>query len=151
MCHRVPSPFASRLAAELEEAHHLAPTLRSALAAACRSDPPVRSVGELAARAGCHRRTLNHHWSRGLPAGMALRLEDFLGWLLLVRASQLRARTGWTEVAGALGVHEHTLARLAKRLAGATLREAARSGPDGIARAMELRLAPMLARRERPP
>lgn len=43
-------------------------------------------------------------------------------------------------VAAALGVHEHTLARLAKRLAGATLRDVACSGPDALAAAMQERL-----------
>ncbi len=47
-----------RLAAEIELAAHLPQRLARALAVACRADPPVRSVNELARLAGCHRGTL---------------------------------------------------------------------------------------------
>jgi hypothetical protein len=59
----------------------------------------------------------------GAPNGAAaLRLEDVLDWVILLRALGVRQRgRAWREVAAELGVHEHTLARLARRLTGQSL------------------------------
>ena len=75
--------------------------------------------------AGCHRRTLWYHWRRALADGSTtLRLEDFLDWLLVLRAAGRKtSNRGWHYVAESLGVHEHTIARLAKNLAGLSLSE----------------------------
>jgi hypothetical protein len=114
-----------RVASALEQADRLAPRLRSALAFACRSEAPIRSEAELAKAAGCHRRTLWYHWRRALGGGsVSLRLEDFLDWLLVLRAAGRKtSNRGWHYVAESLGVHEHTIARLAKHLAGVSLSE----------------------------
>ena len=114
-----------RVASALEHAHRLAPRLRSALVFACCSDAPVRTEAELAQTAGCHRRTLWYHWQRALAGhSPSLRLEDFLDWLIVLRAAGRKTSDrGWRHVAEGLGVHEHTLARLAKHLVGVSLGE----------------------------
>lgn len=109
-------------AAELEAAAHLPAALRAALVHACRSEVPVRSVNQLAAAAGSDRRTLWYHWTRTVGPLAELRLQDFLHWVLLLRA--LATKTSgctWASAAGEVGVHPHTLSRFARRLTGRTL------------------------------
>lgn len=110
------------LAAPLEAAAHLPAALRAALGHACRSELPVRSVNQLAAAVGSDRRTLWYHWTRTLGPDGELRLQDFLHWVLLLRALARKTpdRT-WASVAGEVGVHGHTLRRFARHLAGRTL------------------------------
>ncbi|HXT18810.1 MAG TPA: hypothetical protein VN706_24510 [Gemmatimonadaceae bacterium] len=99
--------------------------LGHALSIACDEPRDAASIGMLATRVGCDRSTLWHQWRRIVPDD-GLRLEDFLGWLLLVRGTGLRAAgDSWPVVATELGVHHHTLARLARRLTDVTLREIA--------------------------
>jgi AraC-like DNA-binding protein/predicted nucleic acid-binding protein len=113
----------------LDRAERLPARLRGALRDACLSQHPPRSVCRLAATAGCHRSTLWLQWRQAVAeqAGEgrpALRLEDFLDWLLLLSAVERKApRLKWAEVAQDVGVHEHTMARLARRLTGLTLRD----------------------------
>jgi hypothetical protein len=53
-----------------------------------------------------------------------LALDEVLDWLLLFRAYLLRAAGHpWSDVAGVIGVHRHTLAHLVHRLAGVGLRD----------------------------
>ncbi len=112
-----------RVAADLDRAHHLPPRLRRALSHACTAPNPLRSVNSLAKAAACHRGTLWTQWSRAVPAG-TLRLEDFLDWVLLVNAAERKEPgVSWASVANQLQVHQHTLARVARRLTGQTLRE----------------------------
>ena len=114
----------SELAREVDAATMLPVQLRYALSLACRSDLPVLSVSELATRVNCRRTTLWYHWKRAMPSDRKARLEDFLGWLVLVRAIGLKDRGGpWTSVADGLGIQTRTLTRLARRLTGNTLRE----------------------------
>jgi transposase-like protein len=123
--------FLRCLAVPFEEAEHLPPTLRGALAYACRSEVPVASVKQLAAAMGCDRRTLWHQWSRGVDGQSTLRLQDFLHWLLLVRAVGMKVPgQSWAQVAEELGVHPHTLGRLARQLTGRTLRETCEKGDE---------------------
>jgi hypothetical protein len=113
-----------RLARRLEGATHLAPALTKALVHAFRSERPVATVEELAAATRCDRRTLWYHWYRTFDSRPPVRLEDFLDWLVLIRASAEHALgRSWPVVAVELGVHEHTLARMATRLVGVSLRE----------------------------
>lgn len=112
-----------RLAAAFESAGHLPRPFRQLLACACR-DESRRSVADLACALGCDRRTLWRHWHEAGQAVAALRLEDFLHWLLLLDAAGRKVPSrGWSAIAAELDVHEHTLARLAKRLGGVTLHE----------------------------
>lgn len=120
-CSRTPNPVHC-LALVFESAEHLPRGLREALAHACRSEQPVRSVNELATAAGRNRRTLWHQWNRTLGGTPGLRLQDFLHWLLLLRA--LAAKTperSWASVAEALKLSPQTLWRYARDLTGRTL------------------------------
>jgi AraC-like DNA-binding protein len=120
------------LTAAFESAHRLPPRLRSALRDACTSSRPPRSLSRLAANAGCHRSTLWVEWRQAVGDRNAcpdLRLEDLLDWLILISAVHRKAPgVKWTAVAHDMGVHEHTLARQARRLTGLTLREVERVG-----------------------
>ena len=119
-----------RVAEELEAAEHLPPRLRRALSHACTAPHPLRSVNSLAKAVGCHRGTLWTQWSRAVPAG-TLRLEDFLDWVLLITAAERKEPgVSWSAVADQIQVHQHTLARVARRLTGRTLREAEHGGTD---------------------
>ena len=117
-------PSLTDLAGEMEAAAHVPIRLRDALSVACRSEVPVRSVGELAHLANCRRGTLWYQWKRIMRGDDDPRLEDFLGWLLVVRAIGLKDHSAaWTDVADGIGVHGRTLGRLARRLTGRTLKE----------------------------
>jgi len=104
------------------EAKHLLTTLREALAYACRSERPVHSINELAAAVNRNRRSLWHQWTQAVGSSPPLRLQDFLHWILLLRALGRKSpeRT-WAAVAEDLGLHAHTLWRYAKDLTGRTL------------------------------
>jgi hypothetical protein len=137
-----------RFAREFEAADWIPDLLRHALAAACRSPAPTYTVPQLAAHVGRDRRTVWRLWQRTFGPVPPLRLQDFVHWLLLIRAASLRS-TGhrWTGVAADLGVHEHTIARLARGLAGMSLREVAAGGPAELTRRFEKRVvAPLLGR-----
>lgn len=111
-----------KLAQRLKTVRHVPYDLRRALVLACELPRPLRSVGELARTVGCDRRTLARQW-RCATGGRGPHLKDFLGWLLLAAARHDRGfGKSWLEVAEGLGVHEHTLRRLALRLVGVSLR-----------------------------
>jgi hypothetical protein len=111
------------LATTIEQTGSLPRCLRTGLASAFRSDPPVRSVSLLAAELGCDRRTLWRQWHQTVGASSGLRMEDVLTWLILLRALGRKLPSkGWSTIASELGVHETTLSRAAKRLLGQTLR-----------------------------
>jgi transposase-like protein len=121
VCRSDPNP-AHCLALALEEAEHLPSKLRKSLAGACRSKRPIYSVNQLAAAAGCDRRTLWKQWIQVVGSSSELRLQDFLHWLLLLRAVGRKvSERSWESIAGDLNVHPHTLARWAKQLTGRTL------------------------------
>lgn len=112
------------LAAEIRRSEHLPARLRQALALACDSERPICTVGKLATMAGCDRRTLWNQWRNTVGREAPVRLEDFLHWQLLLRAMTIKEPAmAWADVADRLGVHPHTVARLARQLAGRTLRE----------------------------
>lgn len=123
VCRSAPNPVHC-LAVALEEAEHLPATLRKALAHVCRSERPIYSVQALAAAMGFNRRMLSEQWTKAAGSSASLRLQDFLHWLLLLRAIGRKVpERSWESVANDLNVHPHTLGRWAKRLAGRTLRE----------------------------
>jgi AraC-like DNA-binding protein len=115
------------LAAAVAGAAHLPRTLREALLHACTAARPVYSVAELAARVHCDRTTLCMQWRKAVGRSPPVRLVDFLAMILLVHATQLRLRGHKTpEIALELGVHEHTLRRLTRRLSGDAVRPSPR-------------------------
>lgn len=110
------------LAARFRSAEGLSPSLRQAFTLVCASERPILSVKQLAGRIGCSRATLARTWR---AAGMqdTLRLQDVLHWVLLLRAlTRRRANRSWAVVAAQMGVHPHTLGRLATQLTGQSLR-----------------------------
>ena len=118
---------AATLAPSLRRAQHLPARLREALALACDEARNIRTVEKLATAAGCDRRTLWTHWKHTVGAG--LRLQDFLHWLLLLRATHRKtAARAWADVADEIGIHPHTLGRLARQLTGSSLRDLAARG-----------------------
>lgn len=107
------------LSAMLAGAQHLPRSLRAALMQACLTPHPVYSVSDLAASVHCDRTTLCLQWRKAAGSGTCLRLVDFLALVLLLHASRRKqAGRRTAEVACELGVHEHTLRRLVKRLVG---------------------------------
>jgi hypothetical protein len=127
-----------RIAARLVDMRGLTPTVRAALERACIGELPSTTVRALAQAMRVDRRTLWRGWRASTRAAAppasadeqpALRLEDVLDWVLLLRALGVRQRgRAWRDVAAELGVHEHTLARLARRLTGRSLASLADGG-----------------------
>jgi hypothetical protein len=128
----------TRLAIGLEEAAHLPPRLRRVLSQACRLQQPPNSVTELARLNALSRATLWREWRRaGAPPN--LRPQDFLGWLMLLRALACRSpANSWSRVAVGVGVHPHTLGNLCQRLTSAPLRQLAEE-PQRLATAPRCR------------
>jgi AraC-like DNA-binding protein len=135
----VPSPsLPPGLATSLRQAPHLPPRLREALALACDERRGIRTVERLASVAGCDRRTLWTHWKGAMGPDAELRLQDFIHWLLLLRATHRKAPgLAWAEVADEVGIHPHTLSRLARQLTGCSLRDLAAAGHASLARRFE--------------
>ena len=123
-------------ASTVEQCDHLPPKLREALALVCRSWPPMRSVAQLARAVHRDRSTLWEHWTAVVGRGDDHpRLEDFLGWAILLRAAALKAPgITWQAVGEALSVHEQRIGRTARRLAGVSLRELESLGRSAILR-----------------
>jgi AraC-like DNA-binding protein len=117
-----------------EEAGQLPPKLREALALACRADPPIRSVNQLALITGCDRRRLWEQWSASLEASFSMRLQDFLHWLVLIRALGRKAPgRSWERVAAEVGVSHRTLRRMAQQLTARTLQQLEQQSPGAAA------------------
>jgi len=113
------------LAMTLSRAEGLPVKLREALVYACRTTLPVCSVAVLAKSVERHRTTLGRMWHDAV-GDERLRLEDFLAWVLLLRAVGRRPRgMSWAAVASEFNVHEQTLRGTARRLVGRPLDELA--------------------------
>jgi hypothetical protein len=133
------------LSLALSGSAHLPARLRDALVIACDDRRSIRTVARLASAAGCDRRTLWTHWKQSVGARSRLRLQDFLHWLLLLRAARFkRDDDAWADVAVEIGVHPHTLGRLARQLTGRTLRDLSEVGPAVLARRFEAEVVPQL-------
>lgn len=116
--------FVRCMAVPFETAEHLPTTLRNALAHACRSERPAGSIKQLSTAVGSNRSTLWFQWNQAVDS--SLRLQDFLHWLLLLRAvGRKTPGQSWAAIAEQVGVSSHSLARFAKQLAGMTLQEVA--------------------------
>jgi hypothetical protein len=132
-----------RIADELRRTAALHPRVRAALALAFGGAIPFTSVEALAAAVRCDRRTLWHAWAGDPAARPAMRLEDLVGWSLLIRAVSLRSGgRGWSSIAAELGVSHRRLLRLAERLAGVSLSAAAVLGADQLYRRFRDRMPP---------
>lgn len=140
--------YLQQVAKVIDGTRQLPQRLRSALAHACRNDVPVGSVNDLAAAVECDRSTLSRQWQKGRGAGVQLRLEDFLGWLMILRAVGRRSPgRKWSAIADELGMQERTLARVARRLLRSGLRELDVNGyADVAARFEEGALRPVVGR-----
>ena len=116
----------------LEVADALPRRLREALAHLFRSPNVIVTIAALGAAVGCDRRTLWRLWS-GSMGSSELRLQDIIDWNLLLRAIFLRAQaSSWVGIAEQLGVHEHTLSRMSKRLTGLDLRGLGTLPPESV-------------------
>jgi len=133
------------LPASFRGARHLPPRLREALALACDGGRAIRTVEKLAAAAGCDRRTLWIHWKQSVGRHSELRLEDFLHWVLLLRAAQRKTDSRpWAAVAEELGIHPHTLGRLVRQLTGSSLRELSTRAEVTLPQVFETRVLPLV-------
>ncbi|MFL5538977.1 MAG: helix-turn-helix transcriptional regulator [Longimicrobiaceae bacterium] len=142
----VPSPaLPPGTATALRQAMHLPPRLREALALACDERRGIRTVERLASAAGCDRRTLWTHWKAAV--GSELRLQDFVHWLLLLRATHRKhGELAWADVADEIGIHPHTLSRLARQLTGCSLRDLAADGHAELVRRFEAEVLALVLR-----
>lgn len=105
-------------------ASRLPGTLCEALEFACRSEAPVKSVTMLARLTGHSRSTIGRQWRQVVGVGANGRLEHFLGWLLVLRAVEKKqAGRSWERAADELGLYRSSLARVARRITGCTLRD----------------------------
>lgn len=142
-CSREPN-YVYCLALLVEEAENLPVLLREALAHACRSERPIHSVNALAASVNLNRRSLWHQWNRSVHASGGVRLQDFLHWLLLLRAlGRKTPERSWAAVAEGLEISPQTLWRYARDLTGRTLPALARA-EDEIVRLFRERLVALL-------
>lgn len=108
----------------IRDNRELSPRLREALLHALRAEHHAFSVATLARAVRCDRRTLWHAWRRAVVEGP--RLEDFLHWLILLRAAELKESARcWRDVAHTLGIDNRTLGRHAARLLGMRLSDLA--------------------------
>lgn len=125
----------SHIADDIQGMACLQPRVRAALALACGAAIPFTSVGALAEAARCDRRTLWRAWAIRPPTRTALRLEDLVGWILLIRAASMKSSgRGWSAIASEFNVSQRRLLRLSERLAGLSLSRLAVLGPDHLYR-----------------
>ena len=121
------------IAATIQGGQHLPKRLRHALTHLFQVPNAIATVDELATAVGCDRRTLWRLWRSSVASDETVRLQDVLDWNVLLHAAIMRMQsTSWVGIASKLNIHEHTLARSAKRLAGMTLRDVAAVGADGL-------------------
>ena len=143
--HRSLSPR-MHLADEIRRAENIPSNLRDAIEHACRSERLVESIAELAKAAHCGRSTLGRQWRRTVGTGRGNRLEDFLDWVLLLRAVEKRkSERSWEHVADELGLYGSALSRLARRTCGCTLRELTAGGEALALKRIYGRLSVMLS------
>lgn len=124
--------YLQEVEARLRAACGIATRLRGALCHACQSPDPVISVTRLAALERCDRSTLYRAWGR-LWGEDELTLDQFLDWLLLLRAlPRKRAGQTWASLAAGLSVSERTLARTTRRILGLGLRSVDAAAFDDV-------------------
>jgi hypothetical protein len=129
------------VSASLHQASHLPRRLRQALVLACDGARTIRTVEKLASSVGCDRRTLWTYWKQSAGRNGELRLQDFLHWVLLLRAAQRKAHLrSWGEAAEEIGIHPHTLGRLVRQLTGRSLRSLSGQAHATLLRTFETRV-----------
>ena len=122
-----------RIADEIRAMPGIHERVSAALALACWVATPVTSVEALAAAVRCDRRTLWRAWAGSSAARPVMRLEDLVGWILLIRAVSLKGGgRGWSSIASEFRVSQRRLLRLSGRLAGLSLSHLAALGPDHL-------------------
>lgn len=82
--------FLGCLAQALQGEARIPELLRSTLVHICQADPWVQTVNQAARWAGCPPRALQRQW-RSVVGATAMRLKDFVCWVLLIRASASRS------------------------------------------------------------
>jgi hypothetical protein len=131
----------------LEGADGLPRRLRDALAHLFRSPHVIVTIAALGAAVGCDRRTLWRLWAGTVDGEEGPRLQDIIDWNLLLRAIFLRAEAAsWVGIAEQLGVHEHTLSRMSKRLTGLDLRGLGLLAPEAVLELFHERVLGVLVR-----
>lgn len=131
-CAREPN-YVHCLALLFEQAENLPAGLREALGHACRSERPIHSVNALAASVKLNRRSLWHQWNRSVDPSAGLRMQDFLHWILLLRAlGRKTPDRSWAAVAEWLEISPQTLWRYARDLTGRTLPALERSEDEVV-------------------
>lgn len=87
-------------ATHVHKLEHLPISLRTALLVACEWEAPITSVNRLASLAGCSPSNLQRQWRTAANGGV--RLQDFLNWVLVVRAHERHAQslTSWAQTTG---------------------------------------------------
>ncbi len=104
-----------RVARNAERTNKVSPILANAIAAACRSRRPVRTLDDLAALVGRSRSDLARRWHATIPKGVTPKV--FLDWVILLRAVGQKTRwRSWEAAADELGVNEARLRSAATRL-----------------------------------
>jgi hypothetical protein len=115
--------FFISLTDRIRAANHIELSLRTALVHAVNRRRPACSLSGLTAATGISNAALGRMW-RSATGVNNFRLEDFLDWLILMRAAQRRGYEGaWQWTASAVRVNPRTLRRLCMRLTELTLRE----------------------------
>ncbi|MEO7043575.1 MAG: hypothetical protein ABI035_15035 [Gemmatimonadaceae bacterium] len=115
--------FFDALARRIGEASQIPYTLRTVLVRAVLASPPVRSVAELSSLAGRQSGTMTRAWKGAVQPDANFRLEDFVRWMVLMRAAQRKGFEGaWDRAAIAVRVDPRRLNRIATCLAGTSLR-----------------------------
>jgi hypothetical protein len=127
--------FFEQLARDILASTDFDPSFCSGLARAVIHRTPLRRVEQLASIIGCDRTTIWRHRRQAPDAAGKVRVEDLIGWIILMRAAQRRGAEGaWHFAAAAVGVHPRRLGRLARRLAHLSLSEIEYVGFNALAR-----------------
>lgn len=122
--HARSAEFFHALAYRIGRCERLAPLIRTALARAVRQPVPTLKVSALARLVGKHPGTLARHWKVAMDDSNTFRMEDFLAWMVLMRAAQRKSREGaWHLAAYAVCVDPRTLSRMSISVSGLTLHE----------------------------
>lgn len=134
-----------RLADLIRRADRLPTTLRAGLVHACCAPRPIQSVGELAEIVHQDRSTLWCHWRQSVGTLSTLRLKDVVDWITLLRAAaHIAVGRSVSEAAHAIGVHEDTISRIARRLTGETLSRLSATGEERLHEQFHCAIAPIL-------
>jgi hypothetical protein len=110
----------NRIATAVRANIHLTHVTRDFLTTALLARKPFRTIEDVAVALGVNSKTIHNHWHESGVADLSP--KNFLDWIILLRADALRASgLSWSAVTSRTGVHQHTLARAARRLTGRPL------------------------------